>query len=205
MMDFAVSHRGAVQIVTFAGSIDRTASGTVYDLLLKSVGWKGAKLAIDLSRVTRLTRAGARGLIVAAKLASRTGGEVRICGAKPMIFVFMRGLGFESFIKLDRSLDEGLALLGPDGGEAGADPAELEKASPRRGPFVRVATFFRAVREQQSRRRDYRRLLEMPDHLLIDVGLTPFKVRTQMHRPFFPLIVDGLSHGHPEASPQRGE
>lgn len=125
-MDYAISRFGAVQIVTLAGPVDRKSAGTLYDVLLKCVGWRGARLAVDLSRVTRLTRAGARGIIVAAKLAEATGGEVRICGAKPMIFVFLRGLGFEPFMKLDRTLDEGLEILGRD--EAGvleADAPEL--------------------------------------------------------------------------------
>ncbi len=123
-MDYSLSRLGAVQIVTLAGPVDRKSAGTLYDVLLKCVGWRGARLAVDLSRVTRLTRAGARGIIVAAKLAEATGGEMRICGAKPMVFVFLRGLGFEPFMKIDRTLAEGLAILGRD------DAGVLDAAAP---------------------------------------------------------------------------
>ncbi len=67
--------------------------------------------------------------------------------------------------------------------------AEALDARRRKRPRSRSAALAeRAVgkiKETLRRRRDYERLLELPDYLLDDVGLTREQIAEEMRRPFF--------------------
>jgi anti-anti-sigma factor len=88
-------------IVAISGAVDSHAAGQVYDTLVQHILEGRTRLIVDLSGVNRITRAGVRGLIVAAKLVTPGRGGIRICGARKPVVSFLRGLGLPYLIKLD--------------------------------------------------------------------------------------------------------
>jgi len=62
-------------IVSVAGIVDSRSAGQLYDALVACIDNGTAKLVVDLSGVHIMTHAGARGLVVAAKLMQTVGGE----------------------------------------------------------------------------------------------------------------------------------
>ena len=105
-----------VVIVGVAGAVDSHAAGQLNDTLLRCIADGAKKLIVDLSGVHIMTRAGMRGLIVAAKLMDTAQGEMRICGALRSVDVFLRSRGFTYLLTCDASLEASLAeLRGGDG------------------------------------------------------------------------------------------
>lgn len=100
-----------VVIVNVAGSVDSHASGHLYDVLVERTGAGRTMLIVDLSGVHIMTRAGVRGLVVAAKLMKHARGDMRICGAQRSIEAFLQSLGFNYLLKCDPTLQASLAQL----------------------------------------------------------------------------------------------
>ena len=84
-----------VLVVSVAGDVESRTAGHLYDVLVEcaveNVGQGRTRLIVDLSGVESMTRAGVRGLFVAAKLMDAGRGEMRICGADPKIFALLKG------------------------------------------------------------------------------------------------------------------
>lgn len=115
-------------IVHVSGAVDINATGPLSDALVAGVcdGWK--KLIVDLSEVSHVTHAGARGLIVAAKLL-QTGrrGELRICGANEPTDALLRSFGFHHLLKCDPTLEMSILALSFSTGRTRSEAPSLWK------------------------------------------------------------------------------
>jgi len=100
-----------IVIVSVAGAVDSHAAGHLYDVLVGCTGEGRTKLIVGLSGVHLMTRAGVRGLVVAAKLMQQARGEMRICGAQPPIEAFLQSLGLDHLLKCDPTLQSSIARL----------------------------------------------------------------------------------------------
>jgi anti-anti-sigma factor len=110
-MKFSITPVDEFLLVEVAGAVDHNAAGKFYDALVETVGDRSTKLILDLSGVHLLTRAAARGLIVAARLLKSGSGEMRICGAAPPVETGLKSLGFDHLLKFDRSRNASMAAL----------------------------------------------------------------------------------------------
>ena len=79
-MNFTMYVSKGVLVVGPHGTLDSRSTGPLCDALVAAIreGWR--HVAVDLSALDTLTRAGIRGLIVGAKLMQAAGGELRLCG-----------------------------------------------------------------------------------------------------------------------------
>lgn len=110
-MRLSIRTLDGVVIVSVAGTVDSHAAGDLYDALVRCIGEGSTKLIVDLSGVHIMTRAGARGVIVAAKLMSTGNTEMRICSAPRAVEDFLQSLGFTHLLKCDPTLRSSLAHL----------------------------------------------------------------------------------------------
>lgn len=124
-----------VAIVSVAGAVNSRTAGQLYDGLVERTHEGSSNLIVDLSDVHVMTRAGARGLVVAAKLMQSARGDMRICGAQPSIEGFLHKLGFHHLLKCDPTLEASLARLGHGAkGDAQAAVAPFRQPAPTRIP-----------------------------------------------------------------------
>ncbi len=108
----------AILVIEFHGRMDSHSVGQTYDTLMKLTRSGQQNLIVDLSGVAYVTRAGVRGLIVAAKMLEIRGRTMRICGSGPRATELLIGLGYRHLLKLDRSRAQSLAILASSDGMA---------------------------------------------------------------------------------------
>ena len=106
-----VSTCDGIPVVRVSGTLDSRASGYLYDVLVDSTGKGNTKLIVDLSGVQSMTRAGVRGLVVAARRLAPPRGGMRICGADPSIEALLQGLGHNHLLKCDPTIQASMAKL----------------------------------------------------------------------------------------------
>lgn len=110
-MDMSFETTGAYQVIAVSGVVDSTGAGRLLDALVEATLNGGDRLIVDLSGVRSMTRAGARGFVVAAKLSITTRGAMRICGATPSVETVLRGLGHHYLLRFDRTVEASLEAL----------------------------------------------------------------------------------------------
>ena len=114
-------------LVRVAGRLDSHSTGPLCDALVARIGRRrGLNLVIDLAGVSTLTRAGLRGLVVAAKLTRGAGGRTRISGADTPKEALLRGLGLAHLFDLDATCGQSVEAL--------SQPATPHRASAPGGP-----------------------------------------------------------------------
>ncbi|WP_172296834.1 STAS domain-containing protein [Pseudoruegeria sp. HB172150] len=123
-MELSFDIIGEFLIFEVSGTVDRTAAGTLYDALVEQVQCGRDRLIVDLSRVTTLTRAGVRGLVVASKLLHSADGQMRICGADKSAEALLRSLSFNHLLKCDPTREASMAAM------AQAAPGRPKAATP---------------------------------------------------------------------------
>ena len=116
-MQISVTTRRDIRILAVSGRIDLYSAGSFYDALVEAVGDAQADLVIDLTGVVRLTSAGMRGLVVAAKLQQSAGRAIRLCGATAAIKTFLRGRGYDHLLKFEPTIEDAIKALTPAHGE----------------------------------------------------------------------------------------
>ncbi|MBW8640184.1 STAS domain-containing protein [Hoeflea sp. WL0058] len=112
-MECTTRTTGSLSIVEIAGAVDSRSAGQLYDVLVDIVRDSQSKLIVDLSKVQSMTRAGVRGLVVAAKLLMPGRDKMRICGANRTTEDMLRGLGLDHLLNIDPTLEASLAILFP--------------------------------------------------------------------------------------------
>nr|WP_261368357.1 STAS domain-containing protein [Pseudosulfitobacter koreense] len=89
--------------VAISGVVDSISAGQLLDevvaLCLKR---SGTTLTLDLCGVTRMTRAGVRGFVVAARLARFRGGVLHVTGASPAVAALLDSLGYAHLFRFDQ-------------------------------------------------------------------------------------------------------
>jgi len=119
-----------VLLAELSGTLDCMAASPVYDALAQRIDEATCRLVVDMSGVTRLTRAGVRGLVVAAKLCVTAGGKMRICGADPAASLLLNSLGFRNILRLEPSVETAILALGTSLPCRTAGPIETPTAWP---------------------------------------------------------------------------
>lgn len=122
-MEYTTRTTGSLSIVEIAGAVDSRSAGKLYDVLIDIVRDRRAKLIVDLSGVQSMTRAGVRGLVVAAKLLKPGKGKMRICGANRATEDMLRGLGLDHLLNYDPTIEASLAALFPQANGPGVFPS----------------------------------------------------------------------------------
>ncbi|MGD1876258.1 MAG: STAS domain-containing protein [Kiloniellaceae bacterium] len=100
-----------VAILGVTGAVDSHAAGQLSDALVQCISGGAKKMIVNLSGVHIMTRAGFRGLVVAAKLMETAQGEMRICGALRSVDDFLRRSGFTYLLTCDVTLQASLNEL----------------------------------------------------------------------------------------------
>lgn len=83
-MDISVSTEGDVTVVAPAGVLDGKAAMAFERKLVELLDAKTTRLVIDLTKVSLVTSAGIRALVMAAKRL-RGGGALALCGLSPQV------------------------------------------------------------------------------------------------------------------------
>lgn len=127
-MKTSTTHFDDLTVVTVSGIVDSRGAGRLYDVLVDAAK-RGGTLVVDIAGMTRLTRAGVRGFIVAARLARGWRREMWIRNASSETEEVLSGLGFSSLLRFERDT------------RAGVSPGRAEPfvvPPPRRGlrPFL---------------------------------------------------------------------
>ncbi len=101
-----LSFKDDVETATFAvcGVVDSASAGQLLDAVVAAcLNMSGKTLIVDLCGVTRMTRAGVRGFVVAAKLAQYRGGTLHITGARPSVESVLESLGYTHLFRFDQT------------------------------------------------------------------------------------------------------
>ncbi|QHQ35524.1 STAS domain-containing protein [Algicella marina] len=98
-------------IVHIEGPMNLLAAGHLYERLLFALPRGSDNFIVDLAAVPSATRAGLRGIIVAAKLMQRRRGQMLISGANANVTALLRGCGIDNLLKFEPTLDAAAARL----------------------------------------------------------------------------------------------
>ena len=110
---------GGVCVVRLSGALSGRTAGLLMDALTALVVGQNRNLVVQMAGVVHATRAGLRGLVVAAKLLSVCRRQMRICDAPEAAANLLHGLGLAHLIVLDDSLQDSLINLADTPGERG--------------------------------------------------------------------------------------
>lgn len=100
-----------ITVVELSGRVDSSVSGQVMDDLNEVVGAGTAKLVVNLQNVTYISSAGLRSILVAAKLAKSSKGEMRLCQASDLVRKILEESGFTNLIRIDDHEGQSIAAL----------------------------------------------------------------------------------------------
>lgn len=98
-MDLAAESRGAVQVISVAGSLDALTAPALGDLLSQHLGGGHPHLVLDLGRLEYTSSAGLRVLLNGAKEARSRGGDLRLASIQPVVRKVLDLSGFTSILK----------------------------------------------------------------------------------------------------------
>ncbi|MDF2366611.1 STAS domain-containing protein [Sneathiella sp.] len=124
-MKISINIRRDIVTVKIAGTVDSHVAGRLYDALVQCVGSGKQKLIIDLSGVQLMTRAGMRGLVVAARLMKSNRGNMRICGAQKSVEAVLQNLGYNHLFNLDPTHQNSIDNLCEARGRKARDTAKV--------------------------------------------------------------------------------
>ncbi len=96
-------------IARILGAMSKDASGQLCNALVKIVANGATKVIADLSGVVRVTRAGVRALIIAAKLLQARRGALRSCAARPLVEAGLRGFGIRHLLRCDPTFEASMS------------------------------------------------------------------------------------------------
>ncbi|MBE1236651.1 STAS domain-containing protein [Phaeovibrio sulfidiphilus] len=109
-MSCSVTSENGIATVTLTGEIDGQSAPSIQDELLKVLPGEG-KVLVDFSRVTFLSSAGLRLLLVLTRAVRGGGGTLVLAGVIDPIREVMEQTGFLTHLTLVPTLSDGLAEL----------------------------------------------------------------------------------------------
>jgi len=101
-------------VVRLSGRLDSSTSGDVMDQLNAVVEKMSTRIVLNLENVTFMSSAGLRSILVAAKLAQSSGGQMRMCCPRPLVSEILINSGFSNIIHIDTSEEQAIASLRRD-------------------------------------------------------------------------------------------
>jgi anti-sigma B factor antagonist len=107
-MRMAEARKGAILVLAPQGRLDAGTTGEFEERLRATIDGGETRILLDFSRLTAISSAGLRSLIVAAKRLEGGKGELAICGLTQNVASIFRRSGFDVIIKTYP--DEGAAL-----------------------------------------------------------------------------------------------
>lgn len=110
-MEASIKAEHGFLVVEVAGAVDRAAAGELYDVLVNWAVDRDARMIVDLAGVPVLSHAGARGLVVAARLLRQARGDMRICGANDKVAAVLQSIGFDHLLKLEPTRAAAMAAM----------------------------------------------------------------------------------------------
>lgn len=103
-----------VTIMSVAGRLDTQSSARLSSRLGELLHAGRANLLIETSRLTYISSAGFRALLVAARAAAAKGGKLAVCGMTAPISRVVELAGLSAEFEIYASRDEALARLAAD-------------------------------------------------------------------------------------------
>jgi anti-anti-sigma factor len=105
------STEGTVTIVALKGRLDSVSAPSFGERLAAALAAPSQRLLIELSQLEYISSAGFRVLLIAARTAAETKGQVVLCGVSGKVQQLFDLGGFLDFFKICASRDEGIAAL----------------------------------------------------------------------------------------------
>ena len=106
-----LSDEGENCVVHLTGAVVGGTAGDLLDALPLLVTGGCKNLIVDVSGVRAVSRAGLRGIIVAAQMLQVKGGQMRICSAHGEVLRALKNLSLGHLIRLDKDPLESRAAL----------------------------------------------------------------------------------------------
>lgn len=110
-MQIHQSNRGGVAIVSPAGRIDTTTSGTVEDAIRQLVDGGARNVLVDLSRVDYISSAGLRVFLVLAKRMKDLRGTLVLSGMTEPVRQVFQLAGFMPLFRVEATEESALAVF----------------------------------------------------------------------------------------------
>lgn len=111
-MDLSIKSDIGSQRLAVSGVINSSGAGQLLDAVVAAcLQAPGETLVVDLTSVTHVTRAGVRGLVIAAKLAQYQNGALKIIGSRPSVDQALSRLGYNHLFKHKPETEERRAIL----------------------------------------------------------------------------------------------
>ncbi len=110
-MDILQRKIDGITIVDMTGRLDSSVSGLVMDQLNGIVSSGVTKLIINLQQVSYISSAGLRSILVAAKLAKSSNGEMRLSQPNDLVRRILEESGFSNLIMIDDHESRSIAAL----------------------------------------------------------------------------------------------
>jgi anti-anti-sigma factor len=102
--------RGGVTVVELSGELDSGTATRGRDELVELVAG-GGRVLLDMSRLTYMSSAGLRVMLLVYREATRSGTRVGLTGILPEIESIMLATGFLHFFTVTASIDDGIEEL----------------------------------------------------------------------------------------------
>jgi anti-sigma B factor antagonist len=109
-MHIDISTRGEVSVAALAGAIDGKTAPEVQDRLMPLIA-DNTKIVIDMSKVSFLSSAGLRILLLLYRQASSRNGKIALAGLPDPIQDVMSMTGFLNYFKIAASVDEAVEAV----------------------------------------------------------------------------------------------
>jgi anti-sigma B factor antagonist len=109
-MDVTIRELDSVYVIELDGQLDGTTSPAVQEQI-EALLQPGSQIALDLSKVTYMSSAGLRVLLVLARQVEATGSRLVLVGLLEEVRDTMSITGFLGFFRAYETLAEGLASL----------------------------------------------------------------------------------------------
>lgn len=125
-MDIAVSTQADVTVVAPTGVLDGKAALTFERKLVELLDAKTTRLVIDLTKVSLVTSAGIRALVLAAKRL-RGGGALALCGLSTQVRGVFDVAGLSSVFTITASLADAVGTVAAQGTKQAAVHSRLAR------------------------------------------------------------------------------
>jgi anti-sigma B factor antagonist len=109
-MKLEMHMNGDVSVIALVGSLDSTTAPGLREYLDQLVPWRGPVL-LDLSRMSCLSSAGLRALLVVCRQAERNGARLTLAGVPAEVRAVMAATGFLEFFAVADTVAAGMQAL----------------------------------------------------------------------------------------------
>jgi anti-sigma B factor antagonist len=109
-MNVSITEKGEVQVVEIEGSIDSKTAADLQQSVMDVVS-KASHVILDLSKVSFVSSAGLRVLLMVYRQLKTKDGKVLLVGVSEEIKEIMFMTGFNNFFEIYQTVDEGLRKI----------------------------------------------------------------------------------------------